>query len=330
MSANEQVWVNAEEKLKSAGVSDPMINQIQQVIDTDSEKAVNTFQKQLDIQKQLFSGKMSMKELAIEQLQIEYGISEQAAEQVYQAQNQIKIYETLRNLLQQMGEKSLSSLIDMAHELGEAFQDGAISSNEFGEALGNMVKRIVDALPQLLLSAGLQLMATNWKLGLAFIAASGLASFVSGMISDTSKDGTEDQLAKLQKIQDAISNLIDQQKILEEYYFKKRQELNAKAAMNVNDLIVTPQGTWSTHPDDYIIATKSPQTLNSEGGVQMNVKIVNNAGAVVTTQQGIGADGLNELLVMVDQRVQSNIASGKWDGSFAARENRTRGRNIRT
>jgi hypothetical protein len=150
------------------------------------------------------------------------------------------------------------------------------------------------------------------------------------MIPDAQKDGTEDQLEKLRRIQDEISKLIDQQKSLEEYYFKKRQELNAKAAMSVNDLIVTPQGTWSTHPDDYIIATKRPDTLSSGGGVQMNVKIVNNAGAAVTTQQGIGADGLNELLVMVDQRIQGNIASGKWDGSFATRDARIRGRNIRT
>jgi hypothetical protein len=150
------------------------------------------------------------------------------------------------------------------------------------------------------------------------------------MISDSERDNAEDQLAKLQKIQDAIASLIDQQKSLEEYYFKRRQELNARAAMNVNDLIVTPQGTWSTHPDDYIIATKSPQTLNSGGGVQMNVKIVNNAGAVVTAQQGIGPDGINEFLIMVDQRIQNNIASGKFDGSFAMRDARTRGRNYRT
>jgi hypothetical protein len=147
---------------------------------------------------------------------------------------------------------------------------------------------------------------------------------------DSSKDDAEDQVAKLQKIQDEISKLIDQQKSLEEYYFKKRQELNAKAAMSVNDLIVTPQGTWSTHPDDYIIATKRPETIGSGGGVQMNVKIVNNAGAVVTTQQGIGADGINELLIMMDQQMQRNVASGKWDGSLAARDSRLRGRNIRT
>jgi hypothetical protein len=273
---------------------------------------------------------MSMKQFAIEQLQIEYGISEEAAKQVYEYQKQAETLQSLRDILQQLGETSLSGLIDMAHELGAAFKDGTVSSNEFSDALGNMVKRIIDALPQLLLSAGLQMMATNWKLGLAFIAASGLASFVSGMVSDSGKDGAEDQVARLQRIQDEISKLIDQQKSLEEYYFKKRQEMNARAAMGVNDLIVTPQGSFSTHPDDYIIATKRPETLGSGGGVQMNVKIVNNAGAVVTTRQGIGADGINELLVAVDQRIQNNIASGRYDSSLATRDARIRGRDIRT
>jgi ABC-type multidrug transport system fused ATPase/permease subunit len=194
-----------------------------------------------------------------------------------------------------------------------------------------MVRRIIDALPQLLLSAGLQLMiAGNWQLGLALMAASGLASFVSGFISDSSQNEADDQLAKLQKIQDELSKLIDQQKDLEAYYFKKRQELNAKAAMSVNDLIVTPQGAWSTHPDDYIIATKHPEALGSGGGARMNVKIVNNAGAAVSARQGVGADGINELLVMIDRQMQRNVASGKWDGSLAERETRMRGRNIRT
>ena len=34
---------------------------------------------------------------------------------------------------------------------------------------------------------------------------------------------------------------------------------------NVNDLIVTPGGTFSTHPDDYIMAMKNPAALLGEG-----------------------------------------------------------------
>jgi tellurite resistance protein len=334
MSANDRVRADTRDKLKATGISSPSSDQIDQAISAQDTVVTNEYEKQLDIQKQLLSGKMSAKEYAIRQLQIEHGITEEAARRVYEYQKQAEAIKVLQNVLNDLRESAfregVSGLIDMAHELGQAFQDGAISADEASDAFGNYIKRIIDALPQLLLSAGLQIMATNWKLGLAFIAASGLASFVSGVVSDTEKDGTEDQLAKLQRLQDEISKLIDQQKSLEEYYFKKRQELNAREAMRVNDLIVTPQGSFSTHPDDFIIASKHPETLGSGGGIKMNVNIVNNAGAVVTAQQRIGTDGINELLVAVDQRMQNNIASGRWDNSFAARDARIRGRNIKT
>ncbi|MDR1250146.1 MAG: tape measure protein [Treponema sp.] len=303
--------------------------------DADKEergaKYITGLEKQRDLEKQLLTGEISRNEYAAQQLSIQQNISIETARDAVNLQNQIEQYQILGNVLQQLGELGLSSLIDMAHELGEAFRDGTDAGDAMSAALGNMIRNMINALPQLLLYAGVQLMTTgNWQLGLAFIAASGLASFVSGLIPDSGKDGAEDQVAKLQKIQDEISKLIDQQKNLEEYYFKKRQELNAKASMSVNDLIVTPQGSFSTHPDDFIIATKRPETLGSGGGTRLNVKIVNNAGAVVATQQGIGADGLDELLVMVDRRIQNNIASGRFDGSFATRDFRLRGRDVRS
>jgi hypothetical protein len=239
----------------------------------------------------------------------------------------------MSGLLEQIGQTSLSSLIDMAHELGQAFRDGSISSNEFGDALGNMIKRVIDAMPQLLLSAGLQMMATNWKLGLAFIAASGLASFVSGMVDDSSRDDSDDQLSKLQKIQDEISKLIDQQKSLEEYYFKKRQELNAKAAMgvtSVNDMILTPKGGFSTHPDDYIIATKHPETLGTgNSSVSVPVTIINNAGVNVTKQDQDGPNG-KSILIMIDNMVKNNIANGNYDSVLQIQQRKSAGRNIRS
>jgi hypothetical protein len=294
----------------------------------------NYSEKKDDLTHQLDLMKMSTAERE-RQLLIDQGIHETYVDEILSLQKQIDTYQILGNLLDQIGQTSLSSLIDMAHELGEAFQDGTISSNELGDAVGNMVKRIVDALPQLLLSAGIQLMSKDWRLGLAFIAASGLASFVSGLISDTSNDKNDkdDQLSKLQKIQDEISNLIDQQKSLEEYYFKKRQELNARAAMgvtSVNDMILTPQGNFSTNPNDYIIATKHPETLGAgNASVSVPITIVNNAGVSVTKQEQEGPDG-KKILIMIDNMIKGNIANGNYDSALQAQQRRIAGRNIRT
>jgi hypothetical protein len=43
----------------------------------------------------------------------------------------------------------------------------------------------------------------------------------------------------------------------------------------VNDLIVTPQGQFSTHPDDYIFAMKNPMELANEMRTVGNVSPVN-------------------------------------------------------
>jgi hypothetical protein len=296
----------------------------------DLEKKENTGDMIGSLNRQLELLKMSREERE-RQLLIDQGIHESYVDQVIAIQNQIEAYQILDNVLQQLGEAGLSSLIDMAHELGQAFQDGAISGNEMSAALGNVIRNIINALPQLLLYAGVQLMTVgNWPLGLAFIAASGLASFVSGYISDAGKDGAEDQVEKLRKIQDEITKLIDQQKSLEEYYFKKRQELNAKASMSVNDLIVTPQGSFSTHPQDYIIATRNPSELMQNKAAPIHVNIINNSKSVITAKEEVNDSGIRSISIMVDQLVQNGIASGKYEGAFSTRDRRNAGRSIRS
>jgi hypothetical protein len=306
--------------------------------ETNGTAKITGLQEQLNLEEQLLNREITREEYAIKRLAAEQNISYESAKQAYELQNQIDDIQLLRDVMSQLGEELLrngiSGTIDMMHELGQAFQDGAIASDEMSDALKNMVKSIIDSLPQLFLSAGLQLLIKgNWKVGLAFIAASGLSAFVSGLISDSSNDDkSREQLEELRRLQDEITKLIEQQKEQSEYYLLKRRELNAGAAIgnyNVNDMILTPDGTFSTHPDDYIIATKHPENM-VQGNMQVNVKVVNNANANVTTTQGVGADGLPELLVMIDQRVQGNIASGKYDNSFSARDRRKAGRNLST
>ena len=45
-----------------------------------------------------------------------------------------------------------------------------------------------------------------------------------------------------------------------------------KGALSVNDAIISPDGNIiTTHPDDYLIATKNPQSLGGGGGVVINI-----------------------------------------------------------
>jgi archaellum component FlaC len=318
---------DAKKTLESQGLEASGEN-IDALLDAKFEKEMALLQLK---EKQLG---MSEKQLAMEKLIAEFG-SEAAAQAVYNERQKQAASEALKNSLEQLKDAgrqmAVSGLVDFANDLGKAFRDGAISSDDFSGALRNMVKSLVDAMPQLLLNVGLQLMtnAATWKMGLGFIAASGLMSFVSGMIGDSEKSGREDEAEKLRQIQQQITDLIEQQRKQEEYYLTKRRSLNAGSAMSVNDAIITPKGLVYTHPEDYIIATKRPESLmGGGGGGDVYVNIQNNAPVHVETRTETADDGTKVLKVVID-KVKDGIAGGEFDGALGAYKSRTGGRGVR-
>jgi hypothetical protein len=200
------------------------------------------------------------------------------------------------------------------------------------DAFKNYVRNLIKSLPQLLLQAGLQLLiAGQWIPGLALIGASGLASFVSGLIDTSSQDSKNDELEELKHIYDQTVKLMESIRENEEYYLKKRRELNADWAiesMDVNDMILTPYGNFSPDPKDYIIATKNPSALGNNVNVPVYMNIVNNSTSTVTAQEQTDPDGARRIMVLVDQVVQNGIASGKYDGAFNAKQARDSGRRV--
>jgi len=149
---------------------------------------------------------------------------------------------------------------------------------------------------------------------------------------DALQSSTDDEAERMKALNDQYSRLKDAIEEQEAYYLEQRRSLNADylnetvASRNVNDAIITPQGVVNTSPQDYIIATKHPENLTGAGGggVQLSVQIINNAGAEVSTQQS--DDG--ELLVLIEKRIESNIASGRYDGALSAQQARQQGRKV--
>jgi predicted nucleic acid-binding Zn-ribbon protein len=78
-------------------------------------KYTSGLEKQLDLEKQLFSGEISRNEYAAQQLSIQQDISIETARQAVALQKQIETYSVLGDLLKQIGQTSLSSLVEMAH-----------------------------------------------------------------------------------------------------------------------------------------------------------------------------------------------------------------------
>ncbi len=135
----------------------------------------------------------------------------------------------------------------------------------------------------------------------------------------------------------------------EEYYLTEKRHQNATwaieaqglygggAVTNVNDMILTPHGNFSTAPDDYILAMKDPTSLMGAGGsgggyVQVKLVVNNNASDLVDTsaEEQTGDDGTGELIVTISRVVAGDYASGKngWDSAIAGRRAREQGRRV--
>ena len=153
--------------------------------------------------------------------------------------------------------------------------------------------------------------------------------------ADSTREATkakEDELAQMKSITQSYQDLLKSIREQEEYYIRKKAELNMYAlddkVTKVNDMILTPNGRFSTHPDDYLIATKNPQGLGS-GKVINNIKIINNAGVEVQTSQRQN-NGINEMMITISRKIASDVAEGVngWDNAFAMQQQRVSGRRI--
>jgi hypothetical protein len=268
--------------------------------------------------------------LKLENYQKKYG--EENGQLMYDLEQEKEQALALANALNQLKEAGMQlaagSLVSFANDLGQAFRDGAISGDELSNAVANMLKSMIDAMPQLLLNVGLQLMAAKqWALGLAFIGASGLMSFVSGLTDSAEQDNRNDEAERLKRIQEQITDLIESQRKQQEYYLTQKRKVDS-TALSVNDAIITPRGTVYTHPEDYIIATKTPETLMGGGGANVVVNIVNNSGAKISQQESVGEDGAREIQVTIDKIVQNGIANGRYNNAFNAMNAKNQGRKV--
>lgn len=135
----------------------------------------------------------------------------------------------------------------------------------------------------------------------------------------------------------------------EEYYLKEKMHQNATwaieaqglygggAVTNVNDMILTPHGNFSTAPDDYILAMKDPTSLMGDrdvgsGYVQVKFIVNNNASDLVDAQasEQTGDDGTKELIVTISRAIAGDYASGRngWDSAITGRKVREQGRRV--
>lgn len=137
---------------------------------------------------------------------------------------------------------------------------------------------------------------------------------------------------------EAYKELISAMKNNEEEYEKRKKELNASdyasKVTGVHDMILTPQGQFSTDPDDYIIATKNPGALNNNGAVPIYLQpIINNTiadTANVDTKTERDNNGVMQMIVTISRKIASDYANGEngWDNAVSVRAYKQNGRSL--
>lgn len=168
--------------------------------------------------------------------------------------------------------------------------------------------------------------------------ADSFESFVSSVLwwvktEDELADAQEEEAERLRSLNDAYSSLYDALKEQEEYYLEKKSEINGQSsienAYKVNDMILTPNGTFSTHPDDTIMAMKHPEDLLGSRNASVIVNINNQAGVEVTSSQSTDSNGNTVIdFDIISARVASDYMTGQngWDSAITQQQYSQTGR----
>ena len=242
----------------------------------------------------------------------------------------------------EIGQISLESLASSCEAIGSALAKGADVGEAMKQQFASFMSQVMKSISTTCIQAGLSLIAQSGWAGvppaLALFALGGASSLASGFIGSINEGSSEQneqekQLELLKSLNEQYKDLQEAMREQEEYYIKKKHELNMYAlddrTTSVNDMVITPNGKFSTHPDDYIFAMKNPNSLNG-GRVTNNIKVINNAGVDVDVSEKQDKNGMNEILVTLSKKIANDVANGYngWDSAFAMQKQRVDGRRI--
>lgn len=174
-----------------------------------------------------------------------------------------------------------------------------------------------------------------------FLTIGGLFTWLTDIMEDLgliTKDTADEEKKKNEDLREAYKTLLSAMKNNEEEYEKRKKELNASdyasKVTGVHDMILTPQGQFSTDPDDYIIATKNPGALNngesnsSSSNLNMNIIIKNEFG----NQAEVSARQIDSetMMIQFSRKIASDYANGSngWDTAISARAYKQSGRSL--
>lgn len=249
-----------------------------------------------------------------------------------------KLGESIKNAFSQA---PLDAFNNSMSKLGESIVKGVNGYEEMDKVIKDVGKSMMSNLAAAATQAGLSLISSGKiSAGLALIAAGGMASFLGGLMSDTKDESDDGKLQKLKDLKQDLADLLRQAREDAIYYENHLRHTNALGynsqvgtTTKVNDAIITPQGNViTTHPEDYLIASKNPSGLvgKAAGSPIVNIAIENNSGKQISMKQESRENGSGgvDIVAVIEETVGNYVSSSRSDDAFAAREARIKGRTV--
>ena len=260
-----------------------------------------------------------------------------------------KLVEELGNGVKNIAINFASSAItDTTKQIGENLAAGNDALEGCGKRMKELGTAAMSNLSSLFVQAGLSIIAAKphmWAVGAALISAGGMAGIITGMMSGTDDDNSdEDEAAKLRSIKEDLSDLLEQARNDAIYYENELRHRNALSTgerlsgstrtSSVHDALISSNGNIiTTDPKDYLIATKHPEELAGGAGSyspKISFNVVNKSSGQVSSSYNMSkdSDGNINIEAMIEDKIVEMISSSKTDDAFMAREARKNGRSV--
>lgn len=289
--------------------------------------------------------------VSISEIASEAGVDESLVRQQLAAESMKNSLKEAAESMEELGVTAAKGLFLAPFEtLGESLGDLIAGTKTWEETLDDAKTKMRAIAGQMLSSLGTTLtecglniasaaaMEHSWGMvaaGLGLAALGGVASGFGSWLQndDSDNDEEDDKVEKLKDLKEGLADLLEQARSDALYYEKNLRHKTALGTnssysyQKVNDAIIAPNGNViSTAPDDYLIATKTPQNFaNNQTSVKINNIVNNNAGVQVKQEQRKNSDGSIDIITTLEESIGSYIASEKSDNAFMARELRMKG-----
>lgn len=211
--------------------------------------------------------------------------------------------ETLETLGKQFAEGSLTAGLDVMNDIGRSLAGAEDGVDSFGEAMARMGAAMLNILPQLMLTAGLRLIAQGQiPLGLAFVFGAGTVAVGAGFANYATSEN-------------ALGNVYDQGGLVP---FAKGGVVNKPTVFPFANGV----GLMGEAGPEAIMPLKRGADgalgVSAAGaGSNVNVVIHNHSGEPVETRERNGSNG-RELEVFIGKTVKQQMAQGGFDSVMAA------------